>query len=227
MYDLYIADLNTLTDDRFALLFERMPQERREKINRCKMTADKRRSLGAGALLEYARKHFGINGKTELAYTELDKPYFPDLPNVHFNLSHSGDMVMCIIATNEVGCDIEQISEKANMEIARRFFFCDEYLALQNTKSREEQLDVFFSLWTLKESFIKCVGAGLSLPLDSFCISKGKKITVVQDTYKGDFAFCEVDVPGNYKCSYCIKDYYGGFISQKYIDFGNIVDSIC
>ena len=48
-------------------------------------------------------------------------------------------------------------------------------------KSEEERSPFFYTLWTLKESYIKAVGKGLSMPLHSFKVnfSNKKYITIV------------------------------------------------
>lgn len=64
----------------------------------------------------------------------------------------------------EVGCDIEKIVD-APLEIADCFFNSPEaeYIAASQDKNR-----AFFKLWTLKESYMKMTGRGMSIPLDSF-----------------------------------------------------------
>lgn len=64
----------------------------------------------------------------------------------------------------EVGCDIEKNAD-APLEVADRFFYSKEaeYIKTEDDKNR-----AFFTLWTLKESYMKMTGRGMSLPLDSF-----------------------------------------------------------
>ena len=64
----------------------------------------------------------------------------------------------------QVGCDIEKI-RKAPMEIAQRHFLVTESAYIQAAPDRDK---AFFTLWTLKESYMKMTGMGMSLPLDSF-----------------------------------------------------------
>ncbi len=67
-----------------------------------------------------------------------------------------------------VGVDIEKI-RPIDFAIAERFFTASEYRLLMDT-AEQERLQLFYTLWTLKESYIKFVGKGLSIPLDSFAI---------------------------------------------------------
>ncbi|MCC8106972.1 MAG: 4'-phosphopantetheinyl transferase superfamily protein [Clostridiales bacterium] len=96
------------------------------------------------------------------------KPYLPDFPGLHFNLSHSHEMAMAVFADTEVGCDIE-LQKKPNEKLAERFFCPEENAWMKAARTETEREERFYRLWTLKESFIKATGQGLRLPLDSFC----------------------------------------------------------
>ncbi len=50
------------------------------------------------------------------------KPYLNGYPNYYFNISHSGEFVVCAISNNPVGIDIEQIKQIEYEEIAKSFF---------------------------------------------------------------------------------------------------------
>ena len=63
------------------------------------------------------------------------KPYIVD-SDIHFNISHSGDYVMCCCSKAPVGCDIQQI-KALNIKVARRFFTENEYNLLLNDENRD------------------------------------------------------------------------------------------
>ncbi|WP_257149478.1 4'-phosphopantetheinyl transferase family protein [Bacillus cereus] len=48
-----------------------------------------------------------------------------------------------------------------------------------NLKVLTEKNDYFYDLWTLKESYIKAIGTGLSTPFNSFTIKKMKRKVLV------------------------------------------------
>lgn len=99
------------------------------------------------------------------------KPFISNSPlpiHLEFNLTHSDGVIVLAISNDVIGVDVENIyRENTFMNIAADHFTADEYLYLKN-KSIHDQRASFFQLWTLKESYIKARGLGLSLPLNQF-----------------------------------------------------------
>ncbi|UOF91131.1 4'-phosphopantetheinyl transferase superfamily protein [Fodinisporobacter ferrooxydans] len=67
-----------------------------------------------------------------------------------------------------IGIDVERI-RPIDLNIARRFFSPVEQRDL-SMQPDDAKLEYFFDLWTLKESYVKAKGNGLSIPLHSFSI---------------------------------------------------------
>lgn len=105
-----------------------------------------------------------IPAEAEVAKTVLGKPYLARYPGVQFNLSHSGPWGVCALSGAPVGVDVE-LPRPLKYDLARRFFTQAEQIYLAQRPQRE-----FFRLWTRKESFIKALGKGLTLPLDRFSV---------------------------------------------------------
>lgn len=88
--------------------------------------------------------------------------------SLSFNLSHTSDLVVLAVTRGRaLGVDTENISRGALLDVADRFFArseCEHLRALPT----EAQATRFFELWTLKESYIKARGLGLSIGLGRF-----------------------------------------------------------
>ena len=69
-----------------------------------------------------------------------------------------------VVSDGEVGCDIER-NVNAPLEIAEHHFYSAER---EYIEAASDPGKAFFTLWTLKESYMKMTGRGMSLPLDSF-----------------------------------------------------------
>jgi 4'-phosphopantetheinyl transferase len=91
------------------------------------------------------------------------------VPALHFNLSHTTGMVACVVSNYPlVGVDVEAMEHsRTKVELAQSFFSPIEARALRLVPL-DQQRDWFLRYWTLKESYIKARGLGLTLPLDQF-----------------------------------------------------------
>jgi phosphopantetheinyl transferase len=100
---------------------------------------------------------------------EKGKPRLENAPcPLDFNLSHSGDWLACAVtAGTAVGVDLECCAPRRDvMKLARRFFRAAEIAALQACPL-EQQLELFYDYWTLKEARVKCRGAALGQELEA------------------------------------------------------------
>ena len=114
---------------------------------------------------EKACKKHNIDINTlEIKRNEHGKPYFKNLPDFHFNISHSTDILAVAISDGKVGIDIEKL-RTPDLRIAKRF--CEDeqaYVTETDPKNR------FFEVWTKKEAYLKYKGTGISGGLNSFSI---------------------------------------------------------
>lgn len=160
---------------------------RRNKTERIKGTGAKAASLGAGMLLQKLAMDLteGIEN-TDILFLEEDellavlqarmlreqtppfsffyeygaqgKPQIVNFPR-KFNLSHSGDYVVCGVSDGEVGVDIQKwVPFKERM--AERFFAKEEWKLLQETDV-EKRTELFYRLWSRKEAYGKYTGQGI------------------------------------------------------------------
>ena len=85
----------------------------------------------------------------------------------YFNLSHSGDYVLCAVSSAEIGTDIQQHCGKNVERLARRFFTEREAAALEQAgEEREKRERLFYRLWARKEAYGKLTGKGIAAALE-------------------------------------------------------------
>lgn len=150
----------------FSRAVEKLPwNDRKEKISGFVHNKDKYLCATAGVLLKYLFEINGIRDCT-LLKNEYGKLYSKSCPELHFNLSHSGDYAVCVLSDSEIGADVE-IIKNGDFQLARLFFTDKENEFLE--KSEEFDRD-FFRIWTLKESWLKRIGIGLSGSMKSFSV---------------------------------------------------------
>ncbi|WP_178076012.1 4'-phosphopantetheinyl transferase family protein [Paenibacillus oralis] len=141
-----------------------------QKILRYVKQEDRDRALvGAllGRTLASQQSNLSVE-EIEIDHTKYGKPYYINPSCLQFNISHSGNWVVGVVDHRPIGIDVECI-KPIDFEIARRFFAATEWFQLLALEG-QEKLSRFYDIWTLKESYIKAMGKGLSIPLDSFFI---------------------------------------------------------
>lgn len=171
MIKTYIVDVRQLeSESAFDKTLQEVSPYRRQKIALLKHKKDKNRSLGAALSLNAALKTYGLEERSmEYDLEEQGKPVFRYYPEIHFSLSHSGDFAICSIGEVESGSDIEWV-RSGKARLAERFFAEEELAWIRKAASTGEQEDRMFRIWTMKESFLKVTGFGMSLPLKEFAV---------------------------------------------------------
>lgn len=199
---LYAADVSVLSDPAlYAQALAAVPPEKREQAERYSRSGDKLQALGADLLLIGALKRAGFSvGPGDFALGEYGKPYLKK-GKLHFNLSHSGDWVLCALSDCEVGCDVEK-RRPFDSRVLRRFA-PEEQEDILSRKDENERENRFFRYWTLKESFLKATGQGLHLPLNGFRVIMGEEISVRQSFDDRSYYFKEYTELPDCCCAVC------------------------
>ena len=185
---------------------DRVSPERKQRIETTKRAETKASLLGAGLLLdEVLKKSYGLTD-IELETNEYGKPSLKNHPEIHFNLSHSGDVVILTVSDTECGVDIESTQRPHEaMGVANRFFSRNEYAAMVLSADPNE---AFCRLWTLRESYVKMRGKGFAIGLSTLkCDFRRGVCTISQDNLPQTDAFFKEfrDIPG-YRVSVCTNE---------------------
>ena len=139
----------------------------RDRVRFTVARAAMREILGyyAGLAPQHLRFSYGSKGKPELSGGLQES-------RIRFNLAHSLELALLAVTHGlTVGVDIERVkSDFVTDDIAEHSFSASELQALRSLPTGQ-RIEAFFSCWTRKEAYIKALGEGLSLPLDSFAVA--------------------------------------------------------
>lgn len=200
-----LNNLEQMDDLTFRKLLTNIPDERQESIKKFAKSDDAKRVLLADVLIiSVIASELKVRRKTiEFTSNKYGKPFLKGNSRLHFNVSHSGDWVVCVIDDEPVGIDIEKI-RPIEFESLEQFFSDEEYKMLIAKNPEKRQL-FFFDLWTLKESYIKAVGKGLSIPVKSVTINflKTGEIAVKLGNKITNWTIKQYDLDPDYKMSVC------------------------
>jgi len=157
-------------------------EKRKLQIEKLFFHKDKTRCLFSELLLKYALfNSFDIRlSEKDIVYSDFGKPYLNSQP-YKFNISHSGDWVVCSVGNSKIGVDIEEIKNIDIKTVCFNFSEAErEYIECSDSKNED-----FYKLWTLKESYLKYLGVGLNRSLSSFSILIDKEdILLIDDKNK-------------------------------------------
>ncbi len=148
----------------------------------------------------------GPRGKPEVAAPISSPP-------VRFNLSHSGDYVLlAAVRDRRIGVDVEHaVREIDEMDDIARQNFSARERAAWDTIEGEDRRQAFYLCWTRKEAFIKAVGEGLSMPLDSFDVELRPGVPAALTAIGGDaneasrWSLTGLDVAPGYAAALCLE----------------------
>jgi 4'-phosphopantetheinyl transferase len=199
--ELVFVSINVTLSDLAALLAVLTSAEA-DRAARFHHDADRRRSIVGRAVLRHLlSRHFAVEPQAfRFELRENGKPFLPQ-SDIHFNVSHSGEIVAIALAGNEVGVDIEAKHRIPQIAaIAARFFSKEE---AERVRAATDATAEFFRIWTMKEAVVKAVGQGLGFPLDRFTVPSSAPtprlaISVGRPPMTADWFVVETEVPDGY-----------------------------
>ncbi|MGN1480405.1 4'-phosphopantetheinyl transferase family protein [Porcipelethomonas sp.] len=150
-------------------------------------------------VLKNQLSEFGIayNDDT-VGFNKYGKPYLKN-SDLYFNISHCTGLAVCSIESCETGVDVEFIRNYPP-RVLNRSFSLGEIDAVKNSARPDE---TFFRLWTLKESFVKALGIGISYSLKSaeFYFDGDS----IQASGCDGYSFMQYIINDTFVCSLCLK----------------------
>lgn len=123
---------------------------------------------------------------------ESGKPYQGTVPGLYFNYSHSGMMIACGVAGEEIGVDIQQV--RHNILIREKVYCKDEELEDADYSNDE----YFAEVWAKKESYLKMTGEGLRREMKTLNVRKMQE--------EGDAQWYGGKIGADYYLYACVKN---------------------
>lgn len=158
----------------YARAMETLSAGERARAERFAVPSDRLAFVAAHALLrETLSEHADVPPEAwTWSETSHGKPRLGEAHascDLSFNLSHTRGFVACAVCRgSDVGVDVESLTQRVHpLDLADRLFSPAEAAGLRACAESERHRR-FIELWTLKESYVKAIGEGLSHPLDTF-----------------------------------------------------------
>lgn len=151
----------------YAAAYASLPAWRRRKCDVLKSLADRRRSVAAWLLLKELLTAAGRDAAVlSVGENSFGKPAFVAAGELKFNLSHTDDRALAVIAGAEVGCDVERVAPVSD-ELKSAVLVAEEKARIAALTGADGERE-FFRLWVRKESYVKALGRGMGIKLASF-----------------------------------------------------------
>jgi 4'-phosphopantetheinyl transferase len=156
-----------------------LSEQRRKQVLRFKYELGRKTCAMAYILLRRAlHEEYGIDEAPMFEYGEHGKPYIVGHPDIHFNVSHCRQAVVCAVSDQPVGIDVESIREYKDSLV---HYTMNEEEVSQIEHAERPDVE-FIRLWTMKEAVLKLSGDGISNDLKT--VLTGNEVietTVVAD----------------------------------------------
>lgn len=198
----YYTDVSPMKDPSLnERLVSSVSRERQISIKKLCSPRDRRLSVGAEILLrKVLEKHGLCYDDYQLARSIYGKPYLVGCP-MDFNISHSGEHILCAVSEWPVGCDVELIGD-FDIHSMQWFIHQDELRFLSKICYGSERTEAFYRLWTMKESLLKASGTGLAVDPGSFNLNLDSYNHIV--IFDGiQYAIREFSIEDGYAYSVC------------------------
>lgn len=158
------------TADDEELLRPLVTENCRRRVRDFRLLRDRLRTLcGEALVLQYLSERRQIDRRDiHWAQNQFGKPYIEGLADFAFNVAHDGEMVLAAFSGAAVGIDVA-LRSPIDIHMLSRLLSSADRRELEKFSGRA-RLEMFYALWTAKESYLKALGEGLSRDLDSFSL---------------------------------------------------------
>ena len=190
-----------------------IPPEQIKRILEYKLPLQRKQCFCARLMEKFLADTYGFSVK-DITRGEKGKP---SVENINYNVSHSGNLVICAVSDRPVGCDVELV-RAVKQNVADKYF------------SESEKAMPFFKIWTAKESYLKMTGEGIADDLKNIEIvfdENNQKMFIKRNGNMEKCTLEEYSVPGYSEYAVAVCAYGGAFEGrlEKFELFANLQDS--
>ncbi len=188
----------------FNSIYPYLSSERRERIDSFLHVEDALRSIAGEWLTRLVlseKLHLNMF-EIRIDYDTNEKPFCNSPSGLHFNISHSGDWSVCAVSELPVGIDIEMV-QPIDLSIAKDCFTENEFKTMNSFVDRTVKLDYFYNIWTIKESYLKAIGSGLSKAPDSFGAEINNNQILLTGNVERGYCFRQYNFDNGYRLCAC------------------------
>ena len=165
LLELVMTRLSDISEDRYSEMYRNSPADLIGRVGTFPCEEDRRMTVVAYDIVRRRIAELTGNDNVRIFADGRTKPYSDS--EICFSIAHSFGMIAVVFSDREVGVDTEKI-RKVNMRIAEKYFSQKEREYILSSENPEES---FFTVWTLKEAWLKCNGKGLEGGIQSVCFS--------------------------------------------------------
>lgn len=193
-------------------------EKKKEKINNSNSPNALHSVIGELLVRMLVTKKTGLSKEEiDFFYNNFGKPFLKDY-GLYFNISHSGDWVVCALDTQPVGIDIEQIR---NIDLSL-IYRCLSKSEINFIESLDDiyKIPNFYELWTAKESYVKAIGKGIHLFPDFTITLKKDNIHLLNNS--SNIFFNKYFIDPSYRL--CVCSFNKNFTNKiKFISLQDII----
>lgn len=199
---IFALNINEFDERYYLQLSPFVDSEKMNQISKFLRKEDRYRSLAGQILVRYIIiNNLRIeNNHIIFKKNQFGKPYLDNYKDFKFNISHGGHWAVCGADYSEIGIDVQEVIKNPD-SIASKCLTEREFLEY-NKLSPNKRIEMFHTAWTMKESYIKYKGKGLSIPMNKFEIDKNL-MQVHFSCYSEPCYFKEYLIEREYKLFVC------------------------
>ncbi len=161
MTTLLYSNIRQISDDEIGQYLENLPGFMKAQVMRYKHKSDQKSRLLARLMLLYSMEETGVDFLLKnWKVNTYNKPSIDGW--YHFNISHSGELVVLSYSNDPIGVDIEQQIQIDFKELIGCFHPEERSILEQSGNDKK----CFYTFWSRKESLLKAVGTGITDELD-------------------------------------------------------------